>query len=461
MAGLEQYEIQHALESLRRQSRLSPNELRLLTYLVEETTAGRGDELSQKTIAADVFSRDLAAFDPKADSIVRTTAANLRERLIEYYSAAGRTDPVVIEVPRGSYQPRFSRRQQLSAGGSSRLWSARLAMEGRTPALYKTAIKHLDAVLAESPSLALGLALKAEALASWAIHGAEPKPALEQARTLADRALASDAAVWQASLARGAVASALEWDWPAAGRHFARALELSGGDADTHPWYTAHLVTQGRPREAIANLQRSVDHHGFGNPACLADLAMMQILARDFAAATETARAALEAAPANYQHYMTHSVLLEAQDDPAGALRMLDASPIRLQDRPVTWGFRAFLAGRTGRVAVARRRLSWFRATRRTGIWIPNTQLALCWMGIGDANEALGHLELAAGDREPLVIWYHAYPFFRHLHGHPRFEALVDRAGVTRYLPRKEAAGPPHVNPIGRPMNAPGELPLL
>jgi tetratricopeptide (TPR) repeat protein len=266
MAAFEQFDVTHALEVLRRQSRLSPNELRLLSYITTEALSGRADLLSQKTIAADVFSRDLTTFDPRADSIVRTTAANLRDRLLEYYSTAGRTDPLIIELPKGSYQPRFSRRQQLSAAGSSRLWSARLAMEGRTPTLYKTAIRHLDAVLAESPNLALALALKAEALASWAIHGAEPKPALEAARTLADRALDSDPAVWQASLARGAVASALEWNWPLANEHFSRAIELSGGDADTHPWYTAYLVTQGRPAEAVANLQRRWTITGSATP---------------------------------------------------------------------------------------------------------------------------------------------------------------------------------------------------
>ncbi|MEZ5353889.1 MAG: hypothetical protein R2762_14725 [Bryobacteraceae bacterium] len=456
MAGLKQFDVTHALDCIRRQSRLSPNELRLLTHVVEQALAGEADSLTQKTLAADVFGRDLASFDPRADSIVRTTAANLRERLLEYYASAGRTDPVIIELPKGSYQPRFSQRQQLSAAGSSRLWSARLAMEGRTPTLYKTAVRHLDRVLSESPDLALALALKAEALASWAIHGAEPKPALTEARALADRALESDPAVWQASLARGAVASALEWDWPAAGRHFEKAVELSGGDAGTHPWYTAYLVTQGRPSEAVANLQRSVDHHGFGNPACLADLAMMQILARDYKAATETARAALEAAPDNYQHYMTHAVLLEAQDDPAAALRVLDQSPIRLQDRPVTWGFRAFLSGRSAGPSVARRRLSWFRAVQRTGVWIPNTQLCLCWMGIGDHDKAMYHLELAAEDREPLVIWYHAYPFFRHLRDHPRFEVLLARVGATRYLPGQEPPAGSHVPPIA-PGNGSGE----
>ena len=65
------HEVTHALELIRRKAEMPPGELRLLSYLVEETLAGRGVQLHQRTIAADVFGRDLRTFDPRADSIVR------------------------------------------------------------------------------------------------------------------------------------------------------------------------------------------------------------------------------------------------------------------------------------------------------------------------------------------------------------------------------------------------------
>jgi tetratricopeptide (TPR) repeat protein len=429
----EVYEVSRALDLIRRQSRISPAELRFLAYVVEQTLAGRQGELCQKTIAADVFGRDLLTFDPRTASIVRTTAANLRDNLLRYYAGPGRTDPIVIELPKGGYTPAFSRRAQISAAATSRLWSARVALESRTVSGYATAIEHLDMVLAEAPDLSLALALKAEALASQAIHGSRPRPCLEKARACARRALETESPAWQAWLAEAAVLQALDLDWASAGLAYQKALESSSGEAATHVWYTAFLVGCGRPREAVLLLQGTVDHFGYCNPTYLGDLAMLQMLARDYAAAEETIQAALAAAPHYYQHYLNRAILLEALDQPSEALRVLDQSPLRILERPVTWGLRGLFAGRSGNPPVARRRISWFRSVQRAGRYIPPSQIAACYVGTGDLDAAVRHLQLSVEDRDPLAVWFHAYPFFRHLHGHAGFERLIDTIGTVRY----------------------------
>ena len=427
------YEVTHALDLIRRNSEMPPGELRLLTYLVEETLAGRGAELHQKTIAADVFRRDITTFDPRADSIVRTTAANLRESLPAYYAGRGQADPLTIELNRGSYVPAFCSRAPISPHATSRLWSARTAMEKRTVSGYQTAIGHLDAVLAESPSLSLALALKAEALASQAIHGARPRPNLEQARVLAERAVEQPRPVWQAWLTQGIVQQALDWNWAGAAESYRKALELGGSEAAAHVWYTAFLVGRGRPKEGISHLQRAVDHFGYSNPTCIGDLSMLLILARDYEAAEKALEAALEAAPGYYQHHLNRAILLEACGDPSGAVRVLDQTPLHLLDRPVTWGLRALFAGLSGSPRVARRRVSWLRAIEKTGRYIPYSQVAACWIGAGNLDEAVRCLERAAEDRDPIAVWFWAYPMTRHLHGHSGFERLIDRIGLIRY----------------------------
>jgi tetratricopeptide (TPR) repeat protein len=412
---------------------LPPGELRFLAYVVEETLAGRAGELCQKTIAADVFGRDVLTFDPRAESIVRTTAANLRQNLLCYYAGPGRGDTVVIELPKGTYIPRVSRRARLSAASTSRLWSARVALESRTVSGYATAISHLDVVLAESPDLSLALALKAEALASQAIHGSRPRPCLEQANICAERALESPVPAWQAWLARGLVLQAFLLDWTNAGVAYQNAIDSSSGEAATHVWYTAYLVGRGRPREGVMLLQGTVEHFGYCNPTYLGDLTMLQVLARDYAAAQETVEAALAAAPHYYQHHLNYAILLEALGQPAEALRVLDRSPIRMHERPVTWGLRGLFAGLAGNPAVARRRLSWFRGIQRAGRYVPPSQMAACHLGTGDLDAAANQLALSVEDRDPLAVWFHAYPFFRHMHGHTGFEHLIDSIGTVRY----------------------------
>jgi tetratricopeptide (TPR) repeat protein len=427
------YQVTHALDQIGRSAEMPPGELRLLTYLVEETLAGRGAELHQKTIAADVFGRDITAFDPRADSIVRTTALNLRESLRAYYASRGQADPLTIELIKGAYSPAFCPRAPLTPRATSRLWSARTAMESRSVSGYDIAIGHLDAVLSEAPSLSLALALKAEALASQAIHGARPGPNLAEARVLAARALEQPRPVWQAWLAQGIVQQALDWDWAGAAESYRKALDPGGSEAAAHVWYTAFLAGRGRPKEGISHLQRAVDHFGYSNPACIGDLSMLLMLAREYEGAAGAIEAALAAAPGYYQHHLNRAILLEARGDPAGAVRALDRTPLRLLERPVTWGLRALFAGLSGSPGVARRRVSWLRAIEKTGRYIPQSQIAACWIGAGDPDKAVRSLERAAEDRDPIAVWFWAYPMTRHLHGHAGFERLIDQIGLIRF----------------------------
>ncbi len=79
---------------------------RLLRFVVDETLAGRADRLKEYTLATEVLGRD-ASFDPKLSPAVRVEAGRLRQRLEHYYLTLGRDDPVLIELPRGGYVPRF------------------------------------------------------------------------------------------------------------------------------------------------------------------------------------------------------------------------------------------------------------------------------------------------------------------------------------------------------------------
>lgn len=79
---------------------------RFLSYVVEETLAGRADRIKAYAIATTVFGRD-HNFDSQLDSIVRIEAGRLRRSLELYYLTAGAQDRVRIVVPRGTYAPDF------------------------------------------------------------------------------------------------------------------------------------------------------------------------------------------------------------------------------------------------------------------------------------------------------------------------------------------------------------------
>lgn len=81
---------------------------KFLSYIVEETLAGRAGRLKGYNIATEVFGRD-PSFDSQTDPLVRIEAGRLRRSLEHYYLTAGFSDPVRISVPKGGYAPVFER----------------------------------------------------------------------------------------------------------------------------------------------------------------------------------------------------------------------------------------------------------------------------------------------------------------------------------------------------------------
>ncbi len=93
----------------------SPRLQQFLTFVVEETLAGRAGEIKETVVAQHVFNRG-TSFDPRTDSVVRVEARNLRNRLRDYYLANADGDSLVIELPRGSYVPAFRPKEPPAAG---------------------------------------------------------------------------------------------------------------------------------------------------------------------------------------------------------------------------------------------------------------------------------------------------------------------------------------------------------
>lgn len=85
----------------------SPRMQRFLRFVVEETLAGRTNQLGEYGIAIAVFDRD-PDFEPALDPIVRNDARRLRAKLLEYYSQSfSQPGMVIIEMPKGGYVPIF------------------------------------------------------------------------------------------------------------------------------------------------------------------------------------------------------------------------------------------------------------------------------------------------------------------------------------------------------------------
>lgn len=102
----ERAELQAAIEALGRSSRLA----QLLHYIGEKHFGGQSDQLSEYTIATEVFGRSKNAFDASEDAIARVEAHRLRKKLTEFYKGPGMDHPIHLAIPPGSYVPTFTHR---------------------------------------------------------------------------------------------------------------------------------------------------------------------------------------------------------------------------------------------------------------------------------------------------------------------------------------------------------------
>ena len=79
-----------------------------LRFVFEETLAGRGENLKERTLGIEVFGRS-PDYDTTNDPIVRVTAAEIRKRIAQYYQEPGHEDEIRVSLPSGSYIPHFQR----------------------------------------------------------------------------------------------------------------------------------------------------------------------------------------------------------------------------------------------------------------------------------------------------------------------------------------------------------------
>jgi TolB-like protein/Flp pilus assembly protein TadD len=77
-----------------------------LQLIVEHALAGEVDSLRERMIGAEMFGRPIN-YDTGSDSVVRVKATEVRKRLAQYYLETGEKLAIRIELPSGSYVPRF------------------------------------------------------------------------------------------------------------------------------------------------------------------------------------------------------------------------------------------------------------------------------------------------------------------------------------------------------------------
>lgn len=88
----------------------APQKRKFLRLICDFYLNDRVRELNEYLLAREVFNRG-ASYHPGDDPIVRVVAHDVRKKLETYYQHEGGGDSIRLQIPVGSYEPQFTRRQ--------------------------------------------------------------------------------------------------------------------------------------------------------------------------------------------------------------------------------------------------------------------------------------------------------------------------------------------------------------
>ena len=151
---------------------------KLLRYLAKHALDHPGLPIKEFQIATEVFGRS-ADFDPQLDSMVRVQAGRLRSKLTEYYNSDGSEDPIVVELPKGTYVLSFHHRGASSkplAGGLEGM-AREAALEKSRERRWGTEVISLSIFLAAAIAVIVWLMATRNSPPVSLASGSEPAPA--------------------------------------------------------------------------------------------------------------------------------------------------------------------------------------------------------------------------------------------------------------------------------------------
>jgi hypothetical protein len=155
-----------ASQQLRESNRLRD----FLLYVTECTLRGAPEEATEQQIGIHVFQRP-PGYNSSEDSIVRTHARVLRQKLGAYFAAEGAAEEIVVEIPKGHYLPFFR-----SAGNASAPPTEKCAPVELAPRALPAPLEIPDSIRTSKKLFAIVFFSIAAAILAWRVWPKPPVP---------------------------------------------------------------------------------------------------------------------------------------------------------------------------------------------------------------------------------------------------------------------------------------------
>ncbi len=361
-----------------------------------------------RTLWSERYDRELADAFEIQDEIARTIVTTLRSTLLRDLG----------DAPAARYTANPTAYHLYLKG---RYWWNR-----RSQSAITEGIKYFEQAIAQDPGYALAYTGLSD---SYALHidyrGAPVQQGMERAKEMALKALELDESLAEAHTSLGWVTFVYDWDWPAAGRYFRRAIELNPRYSVARQWHSWFLLAMGRVDEALAEGRIAMQL----DPASVSirrGMGWLEYYARRPAAAIEHLRRAVEMNPdAEENHrllglaYLCMGLLDQAESAFREAIANSDSPALS------TAGL-ARVEVRRGRRDEAQAILDRLQAWRRER-YINPAAFAMVHLELGNVDEAFEWLERAYQDRRGWLAYLRVEPDFDLLRADPRFGKLLER----------------------------------
>ncbi len=310
---------------------------------------------------------------------------------------------------------------------------------GRRPAGTMEAIAYFEQAAKRDPTYALaytGLADAYNTLASWEGGVLPPREGFQKGMAYAEQALRLKPELAEGHAALAYALLHYRWEIPEAERLFSEAIRLNPRYGPAHHWYSHLLVAAGRMEESLAESKIYLNLDP-ADPLSQLHLMWHHVMAHNFdRALSESGRALADDPGFSWNRIFQGWAYLGkgATGEAEAAIR----KGAELSGVSVQLSFLGHAQAVNGNREDALRTLERLTALSAQR-YISPYELGLIYEALGDRDQAFALLGQAFAERSPWLVYLAREPRVRHLHGDPRFDALLAR--VTRDFGGEPAGG--------------------
>jgi TolB-like protein/Flp pilus assembly protein TadD len=218
-----------------------------------------------------------------------------------------------------------------------------------------------------------------------------------------------------------------DWDWSTAATQFHRALELNPNSATNHEKYAFYLVRTGDTRDALAEVQRSVDLDPVSSSTFHAE-GFIYYFSRQYDQALTITRTVqgLKINLADW-NFLIGAISVEKGMYPA-AIQAFS----RAGGGPYALGHLGNAYARSGQTDAARKAIAQLEEqVRKNGVG--RYEIALIYAGLGDRKSAFKWLEDSYRAHDVGLVYLKVDPCLDPLRSDPHFDELLQHIGLTPY----------------------------